>query len=112
MIRMTVEIHTRGGGIDAYSRRMQSRVKGVIADDAQETLADARARSRVRTGRMKAGWTAYNLTPYSYELRNDVPYTIYNEYGTIHMSAQPMATPATEAARARLPRKLAEAVQP
>lgn len=112
MIRMVISVKTRGNDIAAYSKRVQAKTKAVVADDAKLTEADATARSRVDTGEMRDGWHAFNLDAYTYELSNEVPHTIYNEYGTVHMSAQPMATPAVETARVRLPRALEDAFKP
>lgn len=55
----------------------------------------AQVRSRVRTGNMRGGWQSHNegLEGIVFNL---VDYTIHNEYGTIHMSAQPMLRPAIE----------------
>lgn len=109
MIRMSVSVKTVKNEIGELSRRAQQKTKQIIADDAQITKADAMARSRVDTGEMKKGWTAFNTDAYTYELRNDVPHVIFNELGTVNMSAQPMATPAIESARQRLPKALADA---
>lgn len=110
-VKLTIAVLTKFDDIDALSKAADRKVKQIIADDAQKSKADAMARSRVDTGLMRRSWTAFNLTPYQYELRNDVPYTVHNEYGTIFMSAQPMATPAAEAARQRLPGELAKAFE-
>lgn len=109
---MSISVLTRGNDIAAYSRRVQAKTKAVIAEDAKLTEADAKARSRVRTGQMREGWHAFNVSPYAYELSNAVPWTVFNEFGTIHMSAQPMLGPAMEAARVRLPKSLADAFKP
>lgn len=112
MIRMSLSVHTRKNDIDDLSRRAQQRVKAIIADDAQITKTDAQARSRVDTGEMRAGWTAFNTDPWTYELSNKVEHAIYNEFGTSRMSAQPMLTPSIENAAQRLPKALAEAFKP
>lgn len=112
MIRMSLSVKTLKNDINALSRRAQQKVKAAIAADAQMTKADAQARSRVDTGQMRAGWTAFNDDPYSYTLENKVPHTVFNEYGTTKMSAQPMATPAIESAAQRLPKAIADAFKP
>lgn len=56
----------------------------------------ARQRSRVDTGEMRDGWLWRRTSHGSGVLENAVPHTLFNEYGTIHMSAQPMARPAKE----------------
>jgi HK97 gp10 family phage protein len=38
---------------------------------------------------------------------NPVQYTVYNEYGTIYMSAQPMLRPAIEEVRPQFEKELA-----
>ena len=42
---------------------------------------------------MAAGWRAEPLGAVGARVTNDVSYTIYNEFGTFRMSAQPMARP-------------------
>jgi HK97 gp10 family phage protein len=71
------------------------------ADVAPKAAADrvvqgAKRRSRVDTGRMRDGWDKEETGRGEYTVFNDVDYTIYNELGTMHMSAQPMLSPALE----------------
>jgi HK97 gp10 family phage protein len=56
----------------------------------------AKRRSRVDTGRMRDAWDKEQTGPGEWTVFNDVDYTIYNEFGTVHMSAQPMLSPALE----------------
>lgn len=62
---------------------------------AQNMVRVAKDHSRVDTGAMKAGWQ-YRRAPEAktYEVFNMVRYTIFNEFGTVNMSAQPMLAPA------------------
>ena len=53
-----------------------------------------KARSRRDTGTMKGGWQGEMTGYYEGIVYNLVYYTIYNEYGTYKMSAQPMLGPA------------------
>lgn len=48
---------------------------------------------------MRAGWQMKVLNPYETMVYNMVTYTIYNEYGTYKMSAQPMLRPSVEEVR-------------
>jgi HK97 gp10 family phage protein len=71
------------------------------ADVAPKAAADrvvngAKRRSRVDTGRMRDAWDKEQTGPGEWTVFNDVDYTIYNEFGTVHMSAQPMLSPALE----------------
>lgn len=59
--------------------------------------AVARGHARVDTGEMREGlkWDREKR-----ELRGNAAHTIYNEFGTRHMTPQPMLAPAVEAMRA------------
>ena len=59
----------------------------------------AKGKSRVDTGNMRGGWQSQSLGPFEGMVYNLVSYTIFNEYGTVNMSAQPMLRPAVEEAR-------------
>lgn len=61
---------------------------------AADIEAGAKMRSRVDTGAMRQGWTHETVNRFSRMVYNPVYYTIFNEYGTIYMSAQPMIRPA------------------
>jgi HK97 gp10 family phage protein len=63
---------------------------------AADIESGAKARSRVDTGTMRGGWTSEKLNNWTRMVYNPVYYTLFNEYGTIYMSAQPMLKPALE----------------
>lgn len=95
--------------VDVVSNRfgaILARVQRGGSTAVQETIAEIRdeaaRRSRVDTGAMRDGWTAAMTGPAQGTVFNDVPYTAYNEYGTVHMPAQPMLAPAIDRARPRL----------
>lgn len=69
---------------------------------AETAKGIAQMRSRVDTEKMKKGWRV-EPDGDGFVLVNDVPYTVYNEYGTRFMTAQPMAHPAADAVNARWP---------
>jgi HK97 gp10 family phage protein len=69
----------------------------------------AMSKSRVATGNMRAGWQGQMVGANEGVVFNLVEYTIYNEYGTVYMSAQPMLRPAVEESRAEYERDLAAA---
>lgn len=48
---------------------------------------------------MRGGWQHQPTGPASGMVFNLIDYTIYNEFGTYKMSAQPMARPAVEETR-------------
>jgi HK97 gp10 family phage protein len=52
--------------------------------------------SRVDTGEMRDAWQWEATGAGTGQLVNDSDHVLYNEYGTVNMSAQPMARPALE----------------
>lgn len=68
----------------------------IVMKRGQEMVDIAKQHSRVDTGEMRDGWAWRRTSNASGVLENPVPHTIFNEYGTINMSAQPMARPAAE----------------
>lgn len=76
---------------------------------ANNIVAEAKARSRVNTGAMQAGWQSRRAEgDNSYEVFNPVYYTVFNEFGTVNMPAQPMLAPAVEQERQEFPHRLQE----
>lgn len=63
---------------------------------AADLVSGAQMRSRVDTGTMRRGWTTEKVSNFARVVYNPVYYTIFNEYGTIFMAAQPMIRPALE----------------
>jgi HK97 gp10 family phage protein len=63
---------------------------------AADLESGAKMRSRVDTGNMRDSWTHESVGRFSRIVYNPVYYTIFNEYGTIYMAAQPMIRPALE----------------
>ena len=91
---------------------MGAKLTGRLRDDdrlrkteqiVEKTLSDieagAKRRARVDTGAMRAGLQARKTGRFEGVVEGLVEHTIYNEFGTRDMSAQPMLTPAAEAAR-------------
>lgn len=69
---------------------------GLAAVSLRKASAGAAAAagfSRVDTGAMRAGWHPEPLGVNGARVMSGPAYTIYNEYGTSRMSAQPMARP-------------------
>jgi HK97 gp10 family phage protein len=79
----------------------------VVAKAAHDIELGCKKRSRVDTGTMRAGWQAHESPGVGWVVFNPVQYTVYNEYGTIYMSAQPMLRPAIEEVRPQFEKELA-----
>ena len=94
-----LEIIVKLDKFDEIAKRLPGVIDAILAKVANDVVADAQVRSRVDTGEMRAGWTAGQTGEHEWTVSNSVEHTIYNEFGTVHMSAQPMLTPAVEAQR-------------
>lgn len=97
---LTVDIQLDTSGLDRRLRQMPARIQVARRQAAENIKQGAANRSRVRTGKMQKGWSVEH-GPEESTVFNPVNYTIYNEYGTVRMSAQPMLTPAVEEERGR-----------
>lgn len=62
---------------------------------AEMIKAGAQRRSRRDTGEMEEGWQVEGAGP-AWRVFNDVEHTVYNEFGTRFMTAQPMLRPASD----------------
>ena len=74
--------------------RLKAAVPLIVEKTGMDALAIAESLSRVDTGNMATNWQFEMVGPTRGILGNPVDYTLYNEYGTVHMSAQPMIRPA------------------
>ncbi len=96
------------------TKRMRKGERGA-ATAVRQTLRDmdrtAKARSRVDTGELKAGWTVAMEDDHSGYLHNGVLHAGFNEYGTVRMSAQPMLHPAVEEARGPFRQRIRKAYE-
>lgn len=79
-----------------YARSMDRRRDRAVDALGHLGQAVARARARVRTGRMRREISFDGDT-----LHARAPYSVYMERGTRYVSAQPMMSPAADAMRAR-----------
>lgn len=104
---MKVSVRITSNQWGGFLARFQRGGSKAVADTLEEIRAEAARRSRVDTGAMRDGWATVMDSPTSGTVVNEVEHTSYNEWGTVHMSAQPMLTPAVESARPRLTTKLA-----
>lgn len=101
---MEVEVSSRIPQIVAVA---QAETQIETQQAANNIVAGAKARSRVDTGAMKAGWQSRRAEEANtYEVFNPVYYTVFNEFGTVNMSAQPMLAPAVEEERQQFPERL------
>lgn len=78
----------------------EAETQGATQDTARFVVEEAKRRSRVESGAMRQGWqTRRAPEAKTYVVFNPVPWTIFNEFGTTNMPAQPMLGPAVELGR-------------
>jgi HK97 gp10 family phage protein len=75
------------------------KITAAIRKAERAIVRRAQSKSRVDTGNMKGGWQSQAMGAFEGVVFNLVGYTIYNEFGTVYMSAQPMLRPAVEETR-------------
>ncbi len=90
--RVQAIVKSRIPEIIAVGDARVARAVGVTANNVQYLAASL---SRVDTGNMRGGWQVSG-GKFTKRVFNNVYYTIYHEYGTIYMSAQPMLGPAVD----------------
>jgi len=76
-----------------------TRVRLAVGATVGNIERGAKVRSRVDTGQMRSGWYGEMIGEFEGEVGNPVEHTLYNEYGTEDMPAQPMLHPAVEEER-------------
>src|SRR5687767_966854 len=103
---MSVTLHSR---IPELTRDADRRIKVAVNTAGRLVEAGARSRARVDTGAMRAGIRWGAESDYEGRVIGHAPHTIYNEFGTRYMSAQPMLVPAAEEVRPAFHRAISEA---
>jgi len=78
----------------ARSAAFKAAVPLIVDKTAADATRIARAKSRVDTGAMEGNWTYEMESLFRAIIGNPEEHSIYNEYGTVKMSAQPMIRPA------------------
>lgn len=93
----TIRIRIGANRLPDIARILPEAADVVVNRKHGPAMAEGAARrSRVDTGEMRDGWRWEATGRGTGQLINEVDHTVYNEYGTRNMSAQPMARPAFE----------------
>lgn len=107
---MKISLRVTSNKLPTLARRVPERTHEVVAASLERVAEGCRRRSRVDEGEMRDGWAVAFEGPTDGRVFNDVPHTIFNEYGTVHMSAQPMLAPSIDEERPRFVAELAKTV--
>ncbi len=95
---MPAHLKSRLGQI---ARRSDGRVDEALDNAELAIEVGAQQRARVDTGEMRARLQGRTTGHHSRAVDGGADHTVFNEYGTEAMSAQPMLVPAAEDARDR-----------
>jgi HK97 gp10 family phage protein len=81
--------------------------------EASATVEDAKSRAPVRSGALRDGIHTETLSPTSLKVSTDdkTTYAGFMEFGTSRISPRPFMTPASESAKARLPKTVGDAIK-
>lgn len=79
--------------------QVEAGLEGVVQRTGLRVEAGAKRRARVDTGYMRGQIRWIQIDRFSGEVVGGAAYTIFNEFGTMYMGAQPMFVPAIEEAR-------------
>lgn len=104
-IRVSVNVDFKKISDDAHKNAAL-----LIEKAAFDVQAIAQERARVETGHMRNSIVAEPIGPLHWRVTGYAPYTIFNEFGTRFMSAQPMFVPAAELVGPQLRHALAMSV--
>lgn len=91
-----ISVRVRRNAFGDIARQLPISAAAIVEKRGQEMVQIARDLSRVDTGEMRDGWTWRQTSNASGVMENDVAHVVFNEFGTVRMSAAPMARPAAE----------------
>jgi hypothetical protein len=91
----------------AIAASLKPKAHAIVAETIVEVRDSAKAHSRVKTGKMRDGWTAEQTSDTAGTVYNEVTYTPTHEFGSTKIVAQPMLHPAMDEARPDFDAKLA-----
>lgn len=110
---LSVDLKIKREGLDNMEK---SDIVGAFTGELSKRIVElAKENSRVDTGAMQKGWNRSKIGEGrrgGWRIFNTVPYTVHNEFGTVHMPAQPMLGPAVDEVSEMIPeeaRKIIEA---
>jgi HK97 gp10 family phage protein len=108
MLNMDVWVHCANP--TGTLAEIRDRLREAVEESARELVADAKRRAPVDTGALRDS-LHYTMTgPTEATAGDGVEYGIYQEFGTVHMPAQPFLVPATADAGRALSRRVREIV--
>ncbi len=94
-----ISVSILSNSLPSIAARLPGEARAIVQKTLEDVEGGCKARSRVDTGDMRNEWGSRMTGSTSGEVYNNSDHVLPNEYGTVHMSAQPMAHPSADAAR-------------
>jgi len=91
--------------------KMETDVAAAVERAGYRFEAEAKSRARVDTGNMRREIRWSSTGQFTGQIEGGADYTVYNEYGTRYMTAQPMFGPAGEIVRPLFEQEIYNAVR-
>lgn len=111
---MSVQIRTSGFNFASLQRTRRERIAAVLNEGAESCVSLAKQLAPVATGFMRDSIEqTEEATPdhLSVAMTSQADYSVFVEYGTVNMEAQPFMTPAFESARKQVNNGLLRALK-
>lgn len=109
MVRAQIEIVD--SKLAALGGKIRRRASRVVKEAANECAARAKAAAPVDTGALKQEIHVEEKSDLASDTVSAMPYSLYQEYGTRYMAAQPYMTPAAESVRPRFLGRMADVAE-
>jgi HK97 gp10 family phage protein len=109
MVRAQIEIaNSKLGTLGGKIRR---RAAQVVKEAANDCAVRAKSSAPVDTGALRAEIHVEEKSELASDTVSAMPYSLYQEYGTRYMAAQPYMTPAAESVRPRFLGRMADVAE-
>lgn len=96
---MKISVKVTKNLLPTLAQRMPQETHEITSRSLLRVQDGCRRRSRVDTGEMRDAWAVAFTSPTEGEVFNDSDHVLPNEYGTVHMTAQPMLAPSIDEER-------------
>lgn len=103
---MSVELKN---GITAYLESSNAKMQAVLEESAREIAETAKLLAPKDSGDLGESYNVIQTGESSFQIGSPLDYSVFQEFGTTKMQAQPHLTPAFEAKRAGIRKKIADA---
>lgn len=107
---MKISMRVTKNTFPTLAARIPQRTHEVVADSLARVRDGAAQRSHVDTGELRDSWSVSFTGPTDGQVASSSGHAVYNEYGTVHMSAQPLLAPAIDQERPRFVAELSKLV--